>query len=55
MATKTTASKKLALTKETLRQLAAKDLKGVQGGTNTLAYPTYDCAAYPTYDCAATR
>ena len=52
MATKTTATKKLALTKETLRQLAAKDLTGVRGGSVTNGYPTFDCVAgYPTFDC----
>ena len=53
MATKSTATKKLALTKETLRQLASKDLTGVRGGSDTLAFPTLDCAgAFPTLDCA---
>lgn len=43
MATKTTATKKLALSKETLRQLTQKDLTGVRGGTNTQLIPTPDC------------
>lgn len=51
MATKTTATKKLALTKETLRQLASKDLQGVRGGTLDVT-PTADCYLNtPTADC----
>jgi hypothetical protein len=53
MVTKTNATKKLALSKETLRQLTHKELKDVRGGTHT-ASPTADCLETnsPTADCS---